>query len=114
MTLRQRLSREMKGKVEFRDALKGALRVSGSPEVRILRSLVLLKCWSSSQEFAPGSSLVRWVRQVTCLTFSSDVPEDRPRGRDDAAHFLAQGPLRLWCLTRVRAGPSLPLRGSHL
>lgn len=97
MTLRQGLRRGMKGKVEFRNALKGALRVSGSPEVRILTSLVPLKCWSSSQEFVPGSSLVRWVRQVTCLTFSSDAPEDRPRGRDDAAHFLAQGQLRLWC-----------------
>lgn len=44
----------MKGKVEFRDTLQRVLRLTKSPKVRVSRSLVLLKCCSSSREFVPS------------------------------------------------------------
>ena len=75
-----RVGRGMKGKFLFRDALLGALRLTGSLEVRISRNPLLLKYWPSSLEYVPGSSLIRWPWPVSCLTFSSDAPKDRSKG----------------------------------
>ena len=98
-----RVGTGMKGKFASRDALLGALRLSGSPEVRISRNPLLLQCWSGSWDDGPGLSLIRWTWPVSRLTFSSDTPKHRCKGPSRSSPFPWARPEEALVRTRVKA-----------